>query len=81
MATTISIQGDRMEFVYRDDLAELLDEGEATVERVSHVEPSCEDGTHGWTADMVDGPELGPFQTRGEALAAELRWLSANRGL
>jgi len=79
----ITIQGDRMVFIYTDDLAPLLDEGSATVTRVSHVEPSCVDGRHGWTADMtpVDGPVLGPFRTRAAALDAEHVWLQRERGL
>ena len=80
---TITIQGGRMEFIYTDNLAPLLDEGDATVQRVSHVEPSCVDGRHGWTADMtpVDGPVLGPFTTRADALDAEHVWLQRERDL
>jgi hypothetical protein len=80
---SITIQGDRMMFIYSDALAPLLDEGTATVQRVSHVEPLCIDGRHGWTADMtpVDGPVLGPFRTRAEALDAERVWLHRERGL
>ena len=79
----ITIQGDCMTFIYADDLSPLLDEGDATVTRVSHVEPSCVDGQHGWTADMtpVDGPVLGPFTTRAEALDAEHVGLQQERGL
>ena len=89
---TIKIRDGRLTFVYDDALAFLLDEGDATVTRVSHVEPY--DGSGGpefaarhpgswWTADMspVDGPVLGPFKTRAEALAAERAWLAENRGL
>lgn len=67
-------------FIYNDDLAFLLDEGEATVTRASHVEPAVGGG---WTADMSpsDGPVLGPFKLRQEALDAEVRWLQENRGL
>ena len=34
----------------------------------------------GWLADLspVNGPVLGPFDRRSEALAAELAWLEAN---
>ncbi len=56
------------------DLAAL---GRLRVERASHVEPDA----HGrWTADLrpVDGPLLGPFTLRSEALAAEQRWLEQN---
>lgn len=53
------------------DLAEL---GHVSVARASHVEPTP-DGL--WTADLspVDGPVLGPFAKRSEALAAEVAWL------
>jgi hypothetical protein len=79
----ITIQGDCMTFIYADNLAPLLDEGVATVQRVSHVEPSRVNGRHGWTADMtpVKGPVLGPFVTRAEALDAEHVWLQRERGL
>ena len=55
----------------RIDLARL---GRLSIRRGSHVEP-----TPGgqWTADLApcDGPLLGPFASRGEAIAAELAWL------
>ena len=52
--------------------------GWVTIRRVSHVEPD-EQGR--WWADLapVDGPLLGPFPHRSEALAAEASWLEANR--
>ena len=81
---TITIQGGRMEFIYTDNLSPLLDEGDATVQRVSHVEPVITTmGRHAWTADMrpVDGPVLGPFASRAEALDAEHVWLQQERGL
>ena len=48
--------------------------GEASIRRGSHVEPTA-DGQ--WTADLspVNGPSLGPFSTRSEALDAEVEWL------
>ena len=51
--------------------------GAADIQRGSHVEPTA-DGK--WTADLspVNGPVLGPFQTRSQALAAEVAWLLAN---
>lgn len=48
--------------------------GRPTIRRGPHVEPT----EHGqWTADLspVHGPVLGPFTTRSQALAAEMRWL------
>lgn len=53
------------------DLHEL---GRLSIQRGSHVEPTS-DGR--WTADLgpVGGPQLGPFDFRSEALAAEQAWL------
>ena len=94
MEHTIKIDGGHLTVVYDDELADLLTEvGTVAVCRVSHVEPY--DGSGGeafaarhaggtwWTADMrpVDGPVLGPFASRAEALAAERVWLTANKGL
>ena len=45
--------------------------GTATIVRASHVEP----GQGGWYADMVNGPKLGPFTKRSEALAEEVKWI------
>ncbi len=57
------------------DLAAL---GSPVIQRASHVEPTS-DGL--WLADLapVQGPVLGPFARRSEALAAELAWLEAHR--
>jgi len=51
--------------------------GSLTIQRGSHVEP---DASGNWLADMapVDGPVLGPFKRRSEALAAEREWLERN---
>lgn len=51
--------------------------GELTIRRGSHVEPNPGGG---WTADLapVDGPILGPFSLRSEALQAEIAWLHHN---
>ena len=68
----------QVQFIYSDDLVSLLSEGDARITRASHVEPI---GTL-WRADMapVDGPVLGPFSTRAEALAAEVAWLDEHLG-
>lgn len=52
-------------------LAEL---GPMQITRASHVDP---DGLGQWWADLgpVNGPRLGPFRQRSEALAAETDWL------
>jgi hypothetical protein len=56
------------------DLAQL---GPVTIRRGSHVEPASQ-GL--WLADLgpVNGPVLGPFACRSQALAAEEVWLAAN---
>ena len=56
------------------DLAAL---GSPAITRASHVEPTP-DGL--WLADLapVQGPVLGPFPSRSEALAAEHSWLETN---
>ena len=62
--------------VYSEEL-ELHEIGRLTIARASHVEPT-EDGR--WMADLgpVNGPVLGPFHHRSDALDAESQWLSAN---
>ena len=56
------------------DLAQL---GRLKIARGSHVEP---DDTGRWFADLapVDGPKLGPFSCRSEALRAEAQWLETH---
>jgi hypothetical protein len=51
-----------------------MEEGDAKVTRASHVEPNP---AGGWGADMapVNGPMLGPFKLRSEALSAEVAYL------
>ena len=75
---TLTVEEDgRLRFVYDDDLVDLLDEGDSTVRRASHVEP----GEGGWYADMTPsdgGPVLGPYRLRCDALTAELAWLRKN---
>ncbi len=48
--------------------------GSPAISRASHVEPD----PHGrWWADLspLDGPTLGPFDCRSQALAVEQEWL------
>jgi len=51
--------------------------GSPAISRASHVEP---DQQGSWWADMgpVNGPRLGPYNLRSEALVAEAAWLEAN---
>lgn len=48
--------------------------GQVSIRRASHVEPTNQGQ---WQADLspVDGPILGPFALRSEALTAEVEWL------
>ena len=57
-----------------DEALDLREIGKLQITRASHVEPD-RDGF--WWADMgpVDGPVLGPFRSRTEALGAERGWL------
>lgn len=50
--------------------------GTLTITRASHVEP---DYSGQWFASMIDGPVLGPFVRRSDALQAEADWLHTNR--
>ncbi len=65
--------GGAVRCVYGEEL-DLHELGRLKIRRGSHVEPA---GDGQWTADMapVDGPILGPFQHRSQALAAERQWL------
>ena len=60
--------------IYSDsfDYGEL---GRPQIRRASHVEP---DESGHWFADLspVDGPKLGPFDKRNEAIDAELEFLN-----
>ena len=60
-----------------DEQLDLQSLGRLSIQRGSHVEPIV---AGQWTADLspVDGPRLGPFSTRTDALAAEVSWLQEN---
>jgi hypothetical protein len=53
-----------------DEALDLREIGKVQITRASHVEPDAEGY---WWTDMgaVDGPVLGPFRSRSEALGAE----------
>ena len=62
--------------VYGEEI-DLTALGSPAISRASHVEPD----QHGrWWADLgpVNGPRLGPYNLRSEALIAEAAWLEAN---
>lgn len=56
---------------------ELAAVGLLAIRRASHVEPDAEGQ---WWADLspVNGPRLGPYRQRSEALTAEQTWLESN---
>lgn len=66
-----------LHFIWSDKLIELLETGRGEVRRASHVEPT-DRGLWGADLSPVDGPLLGPFRTRREALDAEVAWLKEN---
>lgn len=66
--------GGQVNCLYAETLP-LAELGHLSIERASHVEPNA---SGQWLADLasVDGPVLGPYLRRSEALAAEAAWLS-----
>lgn len=72
------VVGDSVVGIYGDTLAPMFHAlGPTDIQRASHVEP-CEGGM--WCADLspVNGPVLGPYTQRQEALDAEVEWLQRN---
>ena len=60
-----------------DEAINLSALGRVWIRRGSHVEPD-QDGRWFADLDVVQGPRLGPFERRSDALAAERRWISNN---
>lgn len=60
-----------------DETIDLAALGRPVIRRASHVEP---DQTGRWFADLspLNGPRLGPFDLRSQALAAEQAWIEAH---
>jgi hypothetical protein len=75
MVLVVDRQG-RVHCVYGEEI-DLAVLGPLSILRASHVEP---DSDGDWWADLapVDGPRLGPFGRRTEALACEARWLESH---
>ena len=73
MEIMITVGGDGR-CLYGEEL-DLASIGDLRIRRASHVEP---DALGWWWADLspVGGPNLGPFRLRGQALEAEVTWLS-----
>ena len=62
--------------IYSEEI-ELESLGRPSIVRASYVEPDAEGR---WFADLgpVDGPKLGPFVRRSEALDSETSWLEVH---
>lgn len=76
LTVKIDVEG-TMHFIWDDKLVPLLEAGAGTIRRASHVEPTSQ-GLWGADLSPVNGPLLGPFRTRREALDAEVAWLEEN---
>lgn len=65
-----------MSCIYGEEL-DLASLGKIEIQRGSHVEP---DSCGNWHVDLtpVNGPALGPFPKRSEALRAEVTWLESH---
>ena len=76
MILSIDSKGD-IRGIYTDDYP-WRELGKPLVQRPSHVEP---DDLGLWYADLTlsNGPKIGPFARRADAIAAEVRWLERNR--
>ena len=70
------VSADGVAWCIYDEALDLREIGTLKITRASHVEPD-RDGF--WWADMepVDGPVLGPYASRSEALGKEREWLAA----
>lgn len=73
---TFSVLPDgRVRFVYSDILAKFLNIGDCEVKRVSTVDPEFADSRVVWYANIFDGTRLGPFDSREDAISAEVCYL------
>ena len=73
----IRVKGSEIRYIYSDSLMGFQKLGDSEIKRASNVEP----GDDGWYADMknVNGPKLGPFETRQAALDKEVEWIYQNK--
>lgn len=77
MEMEIRIKGNEIRFIHNDKLMNLSKMGSTNIKRASFVEPEGAE----WFADLspVNGPKLGPFEKRQEALDAEVEYLLNNK--
>lgn len=77
---SISVENGVLTFIYDDELLILAKLGKMHTKRATHVEPY--EGLYAtlWKADLSPsgGPKLIGFETRREALDAEVEWLKEN---
>ena len=80
MNRKVRIKDGKITFIYDDVMLPFLSLGKADVRRASHVEPIVVHGAVKWQADLAPsgGPILGPFDTKRQALDAEVEWLNDN---
>lgn len=66
-------------FLYDDVLKPLLECGESSFRRASNIDPKMTKDGPRWFVDLSlsSGPEIGPFETKDEAIKAEIDWLNA----
>ena len=59
---------------------ELVSYGTSNIERRSHINPKVTENGVKFFVDLSpsNGPELGPFETRQEAIEAEEDWINSN---
>jgi len=76
MILSIDTQG-QVRGIYTDDFP-WRELGKPMVQRASHVEP---DHLGLWWTDLSlsNGPKIGPFARRADAISAEIAWLERNR--
>jgi hypothetical protein len=69
----ICLTNGRVQAIY-SEVIDINTLGRPSITRASHVEP---DSQGQWWIDLspVDGPKLGPFCRRSDALSAETTWL------
>lgn len=76
MLIAVMPNGD-VQMIYSDSMREILEEGQGSIRRASHVEPTIDNK---WEADMspIGGEILSGFDTREAALKAEVEYIETN---
>lgn len=76
LTTDLLIQPDGSVTTLYTEVIDLAALGLLQIERASDVEP---DSTGHWWAQLWEGPKLGPFDRRSQAIQAEIDWLLEHR--